>query len=122
MASIYPFASSVLKISDGVKNQSGKKFLNSNCIDHEIKTVSCHSNALYGSNKPAYEGEFKGECSNIWNNSTKRKSIVYKDDPRTKVVSGLGNIGFEDRLLNKNINYHINSVNKEKNFNGNNYI
>ena len=114
MASIYPFTSSIFKISNNLNNQNGQKFLKSNCIDHEINNMTCKSNALYGSNKPSYEGMCNDTCSSLWNNSTKRKSVVYKDDSRTNIVSGLGNIGFEDRILNKNTKYFIgNDINNK---------
>jgi len=115
MAAIYPFTSSILKTSNHIKNQNGNKFSKLNCINHEIKNIPCQSNALFGSNKPVYEGMCNEDCSNLWNNSTKRKSVVYKNDNRTNIVSGLGNIGFEDRILNNSGNFKINSKN-------NNYI
>jgi len=67
-------------------------------------------------------GSCNDNCTNIWNNSTKRKGIVYKEDSRNKIVQGIGSIGFDDnKFLNNRGTFNLKSGNIDKNKN-NNYI
>ena len=114
MNAIYPFTSSILKLSENFNNNIGSY---NGCINHDKTYQKCEPNALFGSHKPAFEGSCTDGCTNLWNNSTKRKGIVYKEDSRNKVVTGLGSIGFDgNKFLNNKVNYHLRSNNEEKKF------
>jgi len=68
------------------KKDNNKELRNKFCIEPNNHFINCDSNIIYGNNRPINErcilitGQLNNDpndnCSSIWNNLTKRKTLV----------------------------------------------
>ena len=70
--------------------------MNYECINLNPKMIPCSSNVMYGFNRPLNEqcplitGQIRNGpeegCSSLWNNLTRRKTLVIKDKRNNNII------------------------------------